>query len=181
MRQCIRLIAVLAALAAFATSCTRNDLAQDLSELPALEIQVRDAPSNAETEQVSTILRDAARARMLAYGNDDASYVAQLYAEPILQVITNTMAETARQEMRLVPDIKAIRVIDVRPRTDSAIDADICETFLARYYRLSDGVLLSVQPPATLPQTITMERRDSQWIITNIAFMPPPGFCGQAP
>ena len=66
---------------------------------------------------------------------------------------------------------------DVRVIDDTKIEVDDCEQWTENYYRRDSGALVSSEPTYILPQTITIERLNGDWVATNVVFYDPPHFC----
>ena len=70
-------------------------------------------------------------------------------------------------------------IADIRVVDDTEIEVDSCEVWSTSIYRGSDGVLVQNTEPRLLPQTITIQKLNTGWFITDVKFADAPAFCDQ--
>jgi hypothetical protein len=68
--------------------------------------------------------------------------------------------------------INDIRVID-----NTHLEVDTCEVWSDTTYRLSDSQPVDSTDPTLIPQTITIQEKGSNWLITSVQFYDAPAFC----
>jgi hypothetical protein len=66
---------------------------------------------------------------------------------------------------------------DIRVLSNTSLEVDTCEVWSTNIYRRSDGTLIQTTDPRQLPQTITIQKLDQGWFITEVNFFDAPAFC----
>jgi hypothetical protein len=130
-------------------------------------------------DQISEFLTQANELQIRALEAGDASIAAPAVAEEALaQLQADIAALNAEGLLQLSAIdyyesyISAIRVI-----SEAHVEVDTCEVWSAIIYRRSDGAPVQADGPSLLPQTLTIQRLESGWRITKVAFFGAPAFC----
>jgi hypothetical protein len=66
---------------------------------------------------------------------------------------------------------------DIRVINDTNLEVDTCEVWSTNIYRRSDSALIQNIDPRLLPQTITIQKLNQGWFITQVNFLDAPAFC----
>ena len=137
-----------------------------------------DVPEDLENE-VSDFLTRAIELQIEAYQNNDASIAAPIMQGQILQSLQADINSLSQQGLVSISDIDYYQsyIDDIRVLSDTQIEVDTCEVWTTNTYRISDSELVDSQGPDLLPQTVTIERLDGNWYITNVNFFDAPAFC----
>jgi hypothetical protein len=133
-----------------------------------------------EMEQfVTDFLARAIAAEILAFTYSDATYAAQFTTGQRLLDVQESLAALVSEGLYVVPQFDSGQsyIADIRIVHDNMLEVDTCEVWAKTFYHLVDGVVVYVEPPTLMPQTITIERFVEGWFITKIAFYNPPSFC----
>ena len=137
-----------------------------------------DVPADLEN-QVSEFLTRAIELQIEAYRNSDASIASSIMAGPILEGLAAEIDSLNQQGLVSLSEIDYYEsyIDDIRVIDNALIEVDTCEVWTTHTYRASDGQLLESTGPDLLPQTITIERLNGGWFITNVDFFDAPSFC----
>ena len=139
-----------------------------------------DLPADLEN-QVSEFLTRAIELQIEAYQKGDPSIAAPIMTGQELDNLASDIASLNQQGLVSVSEIDYYQsyINDIRVINDSQIDVDTCEVWTTSTYRQSDGQLVDSTDPTLLPQTITIQQQDGNWLITNVNFLDAPEFCNQ--
>ena len=137
-----------------------------------------DVPAELEN-QVSEFLTRAIELQMEAYRNGDASIASSIMTGPVFEGLANDINSLNQQGLVSISEIDYYHssIKDIRVVNNTLIEADTCEVWTTNTYRLSDSQLIDSTGPDLLPQTITIEQLDGNWLITNVNFFDAPAFC----
>ncbi len=133
-----------------------------------------------ELEQdVSDFLTNAIELEIEAYRNGDASIAASVMAGDILATLESNIQELNKQGLVMISEIDYYQsyINDIRVIADTQIQVETCEVWTNTIYRASDGELVNTEGPGLIPQTITIERLDTNWYITAVLFHDGQAFC----
>ena len=133
------------------------------------------------SRQVSDFLTRAIELQIRAYQNGDASIASPILSGDLLRTLEQDIASLNQQGFVQVSDIDYYKsyIADIRVVDDTEIEVDSCEVWSTSIYRGSDGVLVQNTEPRLLPQTITIQKLNTGWFITDVKFADAPAFCDQ--
>ena len=139
-----------------------------------------DIPEDLEN-QVSEFLTRAIELQIEAYLKNDPSLASSIMSGPILDQLAAEINSLRQQGLISVSEIDYYQsyIQDIRVVNNSLIEVDTCEVWTTNTYRASDSQLVDSQGPSLLPQTITIEKQNESWFITNVEFFDAPAFCNQ--
>jgi hypothetical protein len=131
--------------------------------------------------EVSEFLTRAIKLQIEAYRKGDASVASVIMAGEVLRSLQNEIATLNQQGLVEIANIDyyksyidAIRIIN-----NSQLEVDTCEVWSLQFYRRSDGALVQSSDARLLPQTITIQKINNGWFITDVEFFEAPAFCEQ--
>ncbi len=129
--------------------------------------------------EVNKFLTEAIQLQIQAYREGNPNIAAPIMAGDIFAVLESEINSLNQQGLVQISAIdfyqsyiNAIRVIN-----DTNIEVDTCEVWSTNIYQRSDGTLIQSVDPRLLPQTITIQKLDQGWFITQVSFFDAPAFC----
>jgi len=130
-------------------------------------------------EQVSEFLTSVIELQIRAYREGDAAVAASVLAGDIYNQLETNIAGLDRQGFVEIAEIDYYQsyIDDIQVVNNDRIDVSTCEVWSTAIYRRSDGALIENTEPTLLPQTITIERINSNWSVTAVEFFEAPAFC----
>jgi len=142
--------------------------------------QQPDMPAGLE-KQVSDFLTQAVELQIKAYRNNDASVASSVLAGQELSDLQSDIASLNQQGLVAVSEIDYYQsyINDIRQIDNLHIEVDTCEVWTTDTYQQSDGQLVDSTGPTLLPQTITIQQQNGNWVITDVQFFDAPAFCSQ--
>jgi hypothetical protein len=137
-----------------------------------------DVPADLE-QQISDFLTRAIELQIEAYQKGDPAIASSVLAGQPLSDLETDIGSLNQQGFVSLSDIDYYQsyIHDIRVINDSQIDVDTCEVWTTQTYRQSDGQLVDSTDPTLLPQTITIQKQNGSWFITNVTFLDAPAFC----
>ncbi len=131
------------------------------------------------SKEVSDFLTKAIQLQIEAYRQGNANIAASIMAGDIFAVLENEIAGLNQQGLVQISEIDYYQsqINDIRVISNINIEVDTCEVWSTNIYQRSDGTLIQATDPRLLPQTITIQKLDSGWFITNVNFFDSPAFC----
>lgn len=131
------------------------------------------------SKEVSDFLTEAIRLQIEAYRQGDANVAASIMAGDIFAAFENEIASLNQQGLVQISEIDFYKsnIDDIRIISNTSIEVDTCEVWSTSIYDRSDGALKQSIDPRLLPQTITIQKFDQGWFITNVNFFDAPAFC----
>lgn len=131
------------------------------------------------SKEVSDFLTEAIRLQIEAYRQGDANVAASIMAGDIFAAFENEIASLNQQGLVQISEIDFYKsnIDDIRVISNTSIEVDTCEVWSTSIYDRSDGALKQSVDPRLLPQTITIQKLDQGWFITNVNFFDAPAFC----
>ncbi len=133
------------------------------------------------SQEVSDFLTEAIELQIKAYQDGDASIAASILAGDLLTTLEDEIASLNQQGLVQISEIDYYQsyIDDIRVISQTKLEVDSCEVWSADTYRLSDGALVQSIEPRLLPQTITIQKLNNGWFITDVNFLSAPAFCDQ--
>ncbi|MBK8780626.1 MAG: matrixin family metalloprotease [Anaerolineales bacterium] len=133
------------------------------------------------SKEVSDFLTKAIQLQIEAYRQGNASIAAPIMAGDIFTVLESEISGLNQQGLVQISEIDFYKsnISDIRVINNSNIEVDTCEVWSTNIYQRSDGSLVQSTDPRLLPQTITIQKLDQGWFITNVNFFDAPAFCDQ--
>lgn len=130
-------------------------------------------------QEVSEFLTDVIELQIRAYRENDPAIAASVLAGDIFGQLESNIADLKRQGLVQIAEIDYYQsyIDGIRVVSDERIDVTTCEVWNTAIYRLSDGALVESTEPTLLPQTITLERINTDWFVTGVQFFDAPAFC----
>jgi hypothetical protein len=131
------------------------------------------------SKEVSDFLTKAIQLQIEAYRQGNANIAASIMAGDIFAVLESEIAGLNQQGLVQISEIDYYQsqINDIRVISNINIEVDTCEVWSTNIYQRSDGTLIQATDPRLLPQTITIQKLDSGWFITNVNFFDSPAFC----
>jgi hypothetical protein len=129
--------------------------------------------------EVSEFLTKAIELQIEAYQKGNASIASSVLAGDVHEALSADINSLNEQGLVSVSDIDYYEsyINEIRVRNNSHIEVNTCEVWTTSIYRRSNGELLQNDGPSLLPQTITIQKLDSGWFITDVRFFDAPSFC----
>lgn len=129
--------------------------------------------------QVSEFLTSVIELQIQAYREGDPEIAASVLAGDIYAQLESNIRQLNRQDLVQIAEIDYYQsyIEDIRVINSERIDVDTCEVWSTSIYRLSDGALVENNEASLLPQTITIEKINSDWFVTAVEFFEVPAFC----
>jgi len=130
-------------------------------------------------KEVSDFLTKAIQLQIEAYRQGNATIASSIMAGDIFNVLESEIANLNQQGFVQISEIDFYKsnISDIRVINNSNIEVDTCEVWSTNIYQRSDGTLIQGTDPRLLPQTITIQKLDQGWFITNVNFFDAPAFC----
>ena len=131
------------------------------------------------SKEVSDFLTKAIQLQIEAYRQGNANIASPIMAGDIFAVLESEIAGLNQQGLVQISEIDYYQsqINDIRVISNINIEVDTCEVWSTNIYQRSDGTLIQATDPRLLPQTITIQKLDSGWFITNVNFFDSPAFC----
>src|SRR5258706_2042899 len=133
------------------------------------------------SKEVSDFLTQAIELQIKAYQNGDASIASSILAGDLLTNLEQEIASLNQQGLVQASEIDYYQsyIDDIRVISDTQLEVDSCEVWTTNTYRRSDGTLVQGTQPQLLPQTIMIEKLNTDWFITKVNFFDAPAFCNR--
>ncbi len=133
------------------------------------------------SRDVSNFLTKAIELQIKAYRNGDASVAAPILAGDLLNTLEQDIASLNQQGLVQVSEIDYYQsyIDDIRIINKTKLEVDSCETWTTNTYQSSDGSLVQSTQPRLLPQTVTIQKVNNNWFITDVSFFDAPSFCNK--
>ncbi len=131
------------------------------------------------SNDVSEFLTKAIELQIQAYREGSASVASTILAGDLFDTLERDIASLNQQGFVQISEIDYYRsyIDDIRIINDIQLEVDSCETWTTSIYRRSDGALVQNTEPRLLPQTVTIQKLNSGWFITQVSFFESPVFC----
>ncbi|MFN8382794.1 MAG: matrixin family metalloprotease [Anaerolineales bacterium] len=131
------------------------------------------------SKEVSDFLTKAIQLQIEAYRQGDANIAAPIMAGDIFNVLESEISSLNQQGLVQISEIDYYqsKINDIRVISNTNIEVDTCEVWSTNIYQRSNGILVQNTDPRLLPQTITIQKLDQGWFITNVNFFDAPAFC----
>ena len=133
------------------------------------------------SREVSDFLTEAIELQIEAYQSGDASIASSILAGDLLGTMEDEIASLNQQGLVQISEIDYYRsyIDDIRVISSTQLEVDSCEVWTTDTYRRSDGALVQSTEARLLPQTITIQKLNTDWFITQVDFLNAPAFCEQ--
>jgi len=133
------------------------------------------------SREVSDFLTEAIELQIKAYQSGDASIASSILAGDLLGTMEDEIASLNQQGLVQISEIDYYRsyIDDIRVLSSTQLKVDSCEVWTTTTYRRSDGALVQSTEARLLPQTITIQKLNTDWFITQVDFLNAPAFCEQ--
>ena len=130
-------------------------------------------------KEISDFLTKAIQLQIEAYRQGNANIASSIMTGDIFNVMKSEIANLNQQGFVQISEIDFYKsnIDDIRIISDINIEVDTCEVWSTNIYRRSDGSLIQGTDPRLLPQTITIQKLNSGWFITDVNFFDAPAFC----
>lgn len=131
--------------------------------------------------EVSEFLTRAIELQIEAYRKGDANIASSIMAGEIFEVLANEINGLNLQGFVQISEIDFYKsyIQDIRVIDNSNIEVDTCEVWSIATYNRSDSTLIRNAQPTLLPQTITIQKLNQGWFITQVNFFEAPSFCNE--
>ncbi len=145
---------------------------------PFFPDQATEIPSELNKE-ISDFLTKAIQLQIEAYRQGNANIASSIMTGDIFNVMESEIANLNQQGFVQISEIDFYKsnIDDIRIISDTNIEVDTCEVWSTNIYQRSDGSLIQGTDPRLLPQTITIQKLNSGWFITDVNFFDAPAFC----
>ena len=132
-------------------------------------------------DEVNKFLTEAIQLQIQAYREGNPNIAASIMAGDIFAIMENEINSLNQQGLAQISEIDFYEsyVADIRVINDTNLEVDTCEVWSTNIYQRSDGALVQSTDPRLLPQTITIQKLDQGWFITQVSFFDAPAFCNQ--
>ncbi len=130
-------------------------------------------------DEIRDFLTQAVKLEIRAYRESDASLTASVFGPQIQAKMEANIKDLNEEGLVEIAEIDYYKsyIDDIRLLSNTHIEVDTCEVWTTELYRSANGLLAKTDGPTLLPQTITLERLESGWFITNVVFSDAPAFC----
>jgi len=130
-------------------------------------------------KEVSDFITKAIQLQIEAYREGEAEIAAPIMAGDIFNTLESDIASLNIQGIAQISEIDFYKsyIHDIRVISSTKLEVDTCEVWSTNMYRRSDGVLIQSTDPRLLPQTISIEKLEQAWFITQVNFFDAPAFC----
>ena len=130
-------------------------------------------------KEVSDFITRAIQLQIEAYRKGNANIAASIMAGDIFASLENEIASLNQQGIVQISEIDFYQsyINDIRVVSSTKIEVDTCEVWSTTTYRRSDGALIQSTDPRLLPQTISIQKLEQSWFITEVNFFDAPSFC----
>ncbi len=131
------------------------------------------------TKEVSNFITKAIQLQVEAYRQGDANIAAPIMAGDIFTTLESDIASLNQQGFAQISEMDFYQsyINNIRVLSNTSLEVDTCEVWSTNIYRRSDGTLIQTTDPRLLPQTITIQKLDQGWFITEVNFFDAPAFC----
>jgi predicted Zn-dependent protease len=129
--------------------------------------------------EISSFLSNAINLEIEAYRKSDASVTASVFGPTIQASMEKNISDLNDQGLIEIAEIDYYKsyIHNIRLVSNTHIEVQTCEVWTTQLYRKANGLLAKTDGPTLLPQTITLERLQNGWFITNVEFADAPAFC----
>ena len=130
-------------------------------------------------KEVSDFITKAIELQIEAYRNGDARIASSILAGDLLATLETDITSLNQQDFAQISEIDYYQsyINDIRVISNTNLEVDTCEVWSTNIYRRSDGTLIQSTDPRLLPQTVTIQKLDQGWFITQVNFFDAPAFC----
>lgn len=132
-------------------------------------------------QDVSDFLTQAIELEIDAYRNSSAEIASSVMTgDPYVQ-LQSDIDSLNQHGLVMISQIDYYEsyIHDIRVVGNSHIEVDSCEVWTNDTYNRSNGELVASDGPSLLPQTITIQQVNSDWMITDIQLFDASAFCTQ--
>lgn len=131
------------------------------------------------TKEVSDFITKAIQLQVEAYRQGDADIAAPIMAGDIFAALESDIASLNQQGYAQISEMNFYKsyIDDIRVLSNTSLEVDTCEVWSTNIYRRSDNALIQSTDPRLLPQTISIQKLDQGWYITEVNFFDAPAFC----
>jgi hypothetical protein len=129
-------------------------------------------------EQVSEFLSNATEVQIQAFQENDPSIAGQVMSGTALAETEQAINSLQQQGLVELSELDYYQsyIHDIRVLTNTQLEVDTCEVWTTETYQ-ENGDFVDSRGPELLPQTITIEKLDQNWYITEVQFFDAPAFC----
>lgn len=133
------------------------------------------------SKEVSEFLTRAIQLQIQAYRDGNVNIVSSIMAGEIFEQMANEIDELNQQGLVQISEIDFYKsyIQDIRVINNENIEVDTCEVWSTKTYNRSNSELVRVAEPRLLPQTITIQKLNQGWFITQVSFFEAPAFCNE--
>jgi hypothetical protein len=130
-------------------------------------------------KEVSDFITKAIQLQVEAYRKGDADIAAPIMAGGIFTTLENDIASLNQQGFAQISEMDFYKsyINDIRVISNTSLEVDTCEVWSTSIYRRSNGELMQSADPRLLPQTISIQKINQGWFITEVNFFDAPAFC----
>ena len=130
-------------------------------------------------KEVNDFITKAIQLQIEAYRQGNANIAAPIMAGDIFATLESDIASLNQQGFAQISEIDFYQsyINDIRVTSNTKLEVDTCEVWSTSIYRRSDGALVQSTDPRLLPQTISIQKLDQNWFITEVNFFDAPAFC----
>lgn len=131
------------------------------------------------SKEVGEFLTRAIQLQIEAYRKGDATVAASIMAGDVLQSLQSEIDSLNQQGLVEIAAIDYYKsyIDDIRIVSNAELQVNTCEVWATQFYRRSDSALVQSNDPQLLPQTITIQKINNNWFITQVEFFDAPAFC----
>lgn len=133
------------------------------------------------SKEASEFLTRAIQLQIQAYRDGNVNIVSSIMAGEIFEQMANEIDELNQQGLAQISEIDFYKsyIQDIRVINNENIEVDTCEVWSTKTYNRSNGEIVRVAEPRLLPQTITIQKLNQGWFITEVSFFEAPAFCNE--
>jgi hypothetical protein len=133
------------------------------------------------SKEVSEFLTRAIQLQIQAYRDGNINIVSSIMAGEIFEQMANEIDGLNQQGLVQISEIDFYKsyIQDIRVINNENIEVDTCEVWSTKTYNRTNGKLVRIAEPRLLPQTITIQKLNQGWFITQVEFFEAPAFCNE--
>jgi hypothetical protein len=130
-------------------------------------------------KEVSNFITKAIELQVEAYRQGNADIAAPIMAGDIFATLESDIESLNQQGLAQISEMDFYKsyINDIRVISNASLEVDTCEVWITSIYRRSNGELMQSADPRLLPQTISIQKLDQGWFITQVNFFDAPAFC----
>ena len=132
-------------------------------------------------KEVSEFLTRAIQLQIQAYRDGNVNIVSSIMAGEIFEQMANEIDGLNQQGLVQISEIDFYKsyIQDIRVINNENIEVDTCEVWSTKTYNRTNAELVRIAEPRLLPQTITIQKLNQGWFITQVEFFEAPAFCNE--